>query len=768
MTVSRRKTARSRAGRPQRLWPALLLCALAAAACRTPVPVPAGSPLEPLSVRVAPTPEAEDRLAARLAGAALVDDLERVEAALSELEAVDGGDSRNPNLLALAHDLRNATAPDDAGYRRATRALLRTRDISADPALEARLERAVADDPLRLANERVLDDYHALFARTFNAVSEPVGRSLLTGFTVAPVALASSAAHYLAQSYREDALSTRERQALVLRQRYLAEDPDGQHSERVSRQVASARAELHQTHRDRLHRQARRALRADQYERARVLANLALDFAPADPALVALVGEAEQAAAAERARLQRSLEATPGGDNEASLALARDLLTPGADLEANLRALAASEGSEAFSDEIVFVRALVESETGSEERAWQRLRGLARRSPERSNVVRHAANLVDSSQQNPYEAFREIRSRERARFARWLVFDRFADGPRYTHIPKPIAYLVDLPAVAQTLVQLPVRLLVYPFRPNLDFHVSTAAAAQRYLDRAPRGSRAEEVRTWLLDYHEERENWLAVERLLRDLRDEGGELAWEDIHTRAADQALRISLDQPRRDLQVSMLKRLSQEYYDTDAGRVAGGRVREITRTTTPQSIRITAQYLRENPRLAGPDGLGLRPSLIDGQTENGELHPDGVTLAGGRVLEFAFLAESGDEADAPTRLPRRVSSERLARVVSLLEETALRNERVDRDDKQAANAPRDLYLERARLGLTDRVDTRPTARSTYTYQGVRERYGMVRSRESVLPFDLVVQGSLRDLSLGAFPRWRGPKETPDAFLYR
>jgi hypothetical protein len=30
------------------------------------------------------------------------------------------------------------------------------------------------------------------------------------------------------------------------------------------------------------------------------------------------------------------------------------------------------------------------------------------------------------------------------------------------------------------------------------------------------------------------------------------------------------------------------------------------------------------------------------------------------------------------------------------------------------------------------------------------------------------VLQGSLEDMSLGAFPRWRKPKETPDAFLYK
>jgi hypothetical protein len=49
-----------------------------------------------------------------------------------------------------------------------------------------------------------------------------------------------------------------------------------------------------------------------------------------------------------------------------------------------------------------------------------------------------------------------------------------------------------------------------------------------------------------------------------------------------------------------------------------------------------------------------------------------------------------------------------------------------------------------------------------------MRERYGMVRARDSILPFDLVLQGSFHDLSLGAFPRIRAPKETPDAFLYK
>ena len=59
-------------------------------------------------------------------------------------------------------------------------------------------------------------------------------------------------------------------------------------------------------------------------------------------------------------------------------------------------------------------------------------------------------------------------------------------------------------------------------------------------------------------------------------------------------------------------------------------------------------------------------------------------------------------------------------------------------------------------------------SSRRARSYQSVRERYGAVRGRDSILPFDLVFRGSLGDFSLGAFPRWRAPKETPDAFLYR
>ncbi len=64
--------------------------------------------------------------------------------------------------------------------------------------------------------------------------------------------------------------------------------------------------------------------------------------------------------------------------------------------------------------------------------------------------------------------------------------------------------------------------------------------------------------------------------------------------------------------------------------------------------------------------------------------------------------------------------------------------------------------------------MSVRPGSGSFYEFLGMREQYGLVRSRESILPFDLVFQASPYDWSMGAFPRLREPKRTPDWMLYK
>ena len=136
--------------------------------------------------------------------------------------------------------------------------------------------------------------------------------------------------------------------------------------------------------------------------------------------------------------------------------------------------------------------------------------------------------------------------------------------------------------------------------------------------------------------------------------------------------------------------------------------------------------------------------------------------------MLEIRLVAEGGSDDEKPASRFLELSPTRLKQLAATLEEAVQRNSLIDADARQEANANRDLFLERAGLGLTEEFDGRPAAQSSFVYRSLRERYGAVRGRDSILPFDLVFRGSLGDFTLGAFPRWRPPKETPDAFLYR
>jgi hypothetical protein len=329
-----------------------------------------------------------------------------------------------------------------------------------------------------------------------------------------------------------------------------------------------------------------------------------------------------------------------------------------------------------------------------------------------------------------------------------------------------VKWLLDAPQALQAVVTSPVRLLQLPWMPPLPSTRRAATHARSYLAQHPGGEHAAGARSWLLGYERKRENWLAVLYLERG-RPEPDPERLTELSEKAARQSVQAAGREERRDLRQAMLARIAREFPDTASGRAAGRQARQEIEQATPQHIALSRGFLLENREVAGAAGLDLKPELLDDDGANGELHPDGVALIGGRHIELSYLDAAGDERAPPRRRIETISAERLARTVSLLQETAFRNELLDSDDSQDPDAQRDAFFERARLGLADDVDPRPLAASSYTYRGLRERYGMVRARESILPFDLVIQGSFTELSLGAFPRIRPPRRTPDAILY-
>jgi hypothetical protein len=380
---------------------------------------------------------------------------------------------------------------------------------------------------------------------------------------------------------------------------------------------------------------------------------------------------------------------------------------------------------------------------------------------------RHALTLTTDPRLNTWRAFEEARSRDRWQRFKWVWLGPFFRGMPDRGLPGPLDWLVDAPALMEHVGGTPMRLINLPWAKALPSARVAATAARNHLAHEPEGARADIALDWLEGYERKRGNWAAVLQLHEAMPDTDlADIA--ELRERAAEQYLRAALREQNVAMRLGMYKQIGQIYPGSEASRAAGELARAEVDEITAQHIRLSRGFLLENSDVAGPLGLGLSPELLDGDPRNAELHPEGVTLVGSRFVRVSYLAAHGDDELRAERVMEVLGEEHLARVVSLLEERSYRNMLLDPIEMVGVDARRDAFFERARLGLATTTDARPNSISNYTYKGVRERYGIVRHRESILPFELVLQGSLNTLSLGAFPRLHTPRETPDAFLYR
>jgi tetratricopeptide (TPR) repeat protein len=738
--------------------------------CRTPGAAPRGSALLRDLHHAVIVPDVADHIAADIAAAALVSDRSEAQLALERLEDVDtvlvSSEALPTGLVPASQDLVNATLDDPRAYREATRELLDDGDL--DKALRERLDLVAADDPLRLARARMRDSYVISFGRAFNAVSEPLGQSIMNS-SMAPYRLGRALIAYAAEVYRADPLPLQERQALVHWKTFLERHPDALEAPQLQLRVNDAEADWLRTQRKKTLRMAKAALDRGQIRLALVYADRALDYVPEDREASNLRNDAAARLRQQRADRARSVSSSDGGDVALSrmLPLSHALLLPDGDVVMAARQLLAADPEGPLADEATFALAIARGEAGDEGEMWELIEDLSERDVADVNMARHAEALYLNPEENAYRAFGRATRRNILDKAMWVAVGPFYRGLPDRGLPRPVSWVMDMPSVAESVMGSPVRLIQLPWMKSLPSAEIAAHHGQRYLERTPGGEHTEEVSEWVESFEKKRGNWIAAYRIAGSRPGVTIE-ELDEYRAKAALQALYAARGAKRRDVRLTTLRSVAQEFADTAAGREAGRAIRNEISTATPHHIRISRGFLLENPQVAGPEGIGLRPELLDDNTANGELHAQGMALGGGSDVAFYYVGASGDDDNPPLVVNESIGEERLARLVSALEEASFENSLTDEDDIIEADAQRDAFFERARLGLATDADPRPTAAAHYAYRGVRERYGMVRSRKPILPFDLVIQGSLTDFSIGAFPRIRKPRETPDAFLYR
>ncbi|HEY2989288.1 MAG TPA: hypothetical protein VGL11_16270 [Candidatus Binatia bacterium] len=115
-----------------------------------------------------------------------------------------------------------------------------------------------------------------------------------------------------------------------------------------------------------------------------------------------------------------------------------------------------------------------------------------------------------------------------------------------------------------------------------------------------------------------------------------------DLKEKAAKDLLQAASKSTERSSQEYYLKQILDNYADSSAAKEANQRLARMTKLEN-QGLRMTKKFLMENPELYGAQGLGLKPSLFDGNLSNMELADKGVSVIGDNEVLVNFQTPWG-----------------------------------------------------------------------------------------------------------------------------
>lgn len=690
-------------------------------------------------------PDPGERIVGRLVGLTFADREDEAAEMFMTLQAHEAAREGAPtglvdNSEALLYAAEGPLAFEDWARREVAEGV-------RDPALLLSLERYLESRPLAVAHARIHEDRTLKLGGWLNQLISPLAR--LAQGAANPLGAARAALSSLMSIQVTPDATTQERQALRAYRDFVERHPDApgaaQAVERIRHYDAKLRRQLHGQARD----TAQAALDGGRPDITLVLVDRADRIVPGD-ADTAELRETARAQLAEReARVRSSLRASPKAEDPSAELIAPLLL--GSELPER------DTPSPRDDDEIAFARALPAREGGQEDRFFDAMGALAGGDPADSEMARHAALVVVDPEQNPYAHYEVAKAQERGRIVRWLLLGKFASGPRERDLPTPVEWLIDLVPMTYSVLMTPLRAMQVP-NARVQFGGPVLHAGNRYLAHFPEGEHAAEVREDLEQRYADAGQWTRA-LALQEARPDPDPEQVSDYRERISERTLEYAEGRPRLRARLEIYRAVASEYPETRAGKRATRLLGEEMQKLTPQEIRVSREFLRENPAAWAPGALSLRPQLMDGNRRNGELAESGVTLLGRTVVRLDL------DGDEPVTV--EVPPGQFARFVAALEEASNRQLATDEQDHASHDPQRDVFFERARLGLLSQADVRPTASSHAVFLGSDEKDG-VRRRESVLPVDVVLQGGLEDFGFAAVPQIRLPHESPDAFLYR
>ncbi len=114
------------------------------------------------------------------------------------------------------------------------------------------------------------------------------------------------------------------------------------------------------------------------------------------------------------------------------------------------------------------------------------------------------------------------------------------------------------------------------------------------------------------------------------------------LKEKAAKALLNAASKSKGRGSQEYYLTTVIDQYPESPAAAEATKQLAELAKTDS-HGLRMSKEFLKENPELFGPSGLGLKPSLFDGNPRNMELADRGINITGDNELLIYYQTPSG-----------------------------------------------------------------------------------------------------------------------------
>ena len=266
-----------------------------------------------------------------------------------------------------------------------------------------------------------------------------------------------------------------------------------------------------------------------------------------------------------------------------------------------------------------------------------------------------AAALLQSPEYNLLATFQEARSERRAESVKYVLLGE--DLLKKNLIYAAGAVAAAGPAGAVTLGAANAMMvgnnLINVLSNNPVSAQSVIDAGVAYVRNHPGSDSATEVYKILADTYEEKgmiDKAIGYHELAGTPKEK-----LSALKQKAATALLNAATKSKGRGTQEYYLTTLIDQYPESPAAAEATRKLAELAKTDN-HGLRMSKQFLKENPELFGPAGLGLKATLFDGNPRNMELADRGVNVTGDNELLIYYQTASGVRSQSYP-LPRQTS---------------------------------------------------------------------------------------------------------------